>query len=145
MKPCIVATLIKHLILGSICVRDLNECPVNFQWNGQQCVMKAVCPVGYELDVHSDKCIKTEQKCENITFTNGTCVETPGNCTKVCLNGFKLIDGHCICKVGMILPNGTCIWDGSRDDGCPPGYVRKDGRCQLDFECPPGMKIFALM
>lgn len=132
------------MIVGSTCVRDLNECPVNFQWNGDQCILKAICPVGYELDTFSDKCIKTETKCENITFTNGTCIETI-NCTNVCLNGFKFIDGHCICKVGMILPNGTCIWDGGIDDGCPPGYTRKDGQCQLDFECPPGKTIFDLI
>lgn len=128
----------KH-ILGTICVRDLHECPTDFQWNGQQCVLKAVCPAGYELDVLSDKCIKTEQKCEKITHGNVTCNDiNTEDCTKVCINGFKLIDGHCICKVGFILPNGTCIWDGSRDDRCPSGHVWKDGRCQLDFECPQG-------
>lgn len=124
------------MILGSICVRDLHECPKNFQWNGQQCVLNAICPIGYKLDDLSEKCIKTEKKCENITFTNGTCVET-GNCTTPCPNGFKFVNGICMCKIGMILPNGTCIWDGVIDT-CPPGYQWKDGRCVVGFECPPG-------
>lgn len=82
--------------------------------------------------------MKTEQKCEKITNPNVTCVDNPINCTNDCLNGFKLIDGNCICKIGMILPNGTCIWNGIPEESCLPGYVRKDGKCELDFECPPG-------
>ncbi|XP_063707462.1 zonadhesin-like [Culicoides brevitarsis] len=127
---------------GSICVRDLHECPVNFQWDGKTCVLKAICPVGYELDDSTDKCVKTETKCEKIIINNGTCTDTEGNCNTTitrCPDGFKLIDGRCVCRVGMISPNGTCIWDGTTDN-CPPGYVHKDGKCQPDYECPYGFE-----